>query len=119
MAVTTQQQITKVLAPAKLWVMYGATATAPRLSYLHHVFLHSKSGSIGQPVDKVDLCIADDKGHILPAFEKGEIVARGSNLMQGYWKDEISTRQVLKNGFYHTGDFGYHDQGGFFSSLGV
>ena len=118
MAVAIQQQVAEVFAPGKLWVMYGATEAAPRLSYLHPDYLHSKSGSIGQAVDNVELHIVDDEGRSLPAGENGEIVARGSNLMLGYWKDETGTKQVLKNGFYHTGDLGYRDQDGFIFIVG-
>lgn len=113
MAVSLQQQVAELFAPAKLWVMYGATEAAPRLSYLHPDFFESKSGSIGQAVDNVDLRVVDDEDHLLPNGEQGEIVARGSNIMMGYWKEEDATKEVLKNDYYHTGDLGYCDEDGF------
>ena len=60
----------------------------------------------------------DDVGNILPSGEKGEIVARGSNIMLGYWNDEEGTGQALKNGYYHTGDLGYKDTDGFIFVVG-
>lgn len=113
MPVVLQREVAQVFAPAKLWVMYGATEAAPRLSYLHPDYFEKKPGSIGQSVDNVELQVIDDAGNILPSGEKGEIVARGSNIMLGYWSDEEGTRQVLKNGYYHTGDLGYKDDDGF------
>ncbi len=113
MAVALQKEVARVFAPAKLWVMYGATEAAPRLSYLHPDYFGEKSGSIGQPVDNVELRIMDDAGKFLPPGEKGEIVARGSNIMLGYWNDPEATRQVVQNGYYHTGDLGYQDADGF------
>lgn len=113
MAVSLQQQVAELFAPARLWIMYGATEAAPRLSYLHPDFLGSKSGSIGRPVENVELCVVDDEGRFLPVGERGEIVARGSNIMMGYWREPDATDQVLRNGFYHTGDLGYYDEDGF------
>ncbi|MFT5083091.1 MAG: long-chain acyl-CoA synthetase [Lentisphaeria bacterium] len=118
MAVTVQKEVTKVFAPAKLWVMYGATEAAPRLSYLPPEYLESKSGSIGRAVDDVELNIADETNKVLLAGDGGEIVARGSNLMMDYWKDESRTAQALENGCYHTGDLGYQDSNGFFYIVG-
>lgn len=118
MPVALQKEVAQVFAPAKLWVMYGATEAAPRLSYLHPDHFETKLGSIGQPVDNVELQIMDDAGNILPPGEKGEIVARGSNIMLGYWNDEEGTRQALQNGYYHTGDLGYKDADGFIFVVG-
>lgn len=118
MPVALQKEVAQVFAPAKLWVMYGATEAAPRLSYLHPDHFETKLGSIGQPVDNVELLIMDDAGNVLPSDGKGEIVARGSNIMLGYWNDEEGTRQALQNGYYHTGDLGYKDADGFIFVVG-
>ena len=108
-----QKEVVKAFAPAKLFIMYGATEAAPRLSYLDPDMLEKKWGSIGKPVPNVDLFVADEKGKELPIGTEGEIVARGSNITSGYWKDPEGSAQVLRNGLYFTGDLGKVDDDGF------
>jgi len=118
MAPSLQKEVSEAFHPAVLYVMYGATEAAPRLSYLEPSMLMPKLGSIGTPVPNVDLFVADEKGRPLPTGEEGEIVARGSNIMQGYWKDPEGTREVLKHGLYFTGDLGKQDEDGYFFIVG-
>ena len=118
MAPSVQKEIVKAFEPAKVYIMYGATEAAPRLSYLEPDVLPRKWGSIGKPVSNVDLFVGDDKGNELPAGQIGEIVARGSNIMQGYWKDPEGTSEVLKNGLYYTGDLGITDNEGYLYVVG-
>jgi long-chain acyl-CoA synthetase len=113
MAPAVQKEVAQVFAPARLFVMYGATEAAARLSYLHPDMLARKWGSIGKPVPGVELFVADPEGRRLRPNEVGEIVARGPNIMAGYWKDPEATAQALRNGFYHTGDLGYEDDEGY------
>ncbi|MBT3275383.1 MAG: AMP-binding protein [Spirochaetales bacterium] len=118
MAPSLQADVADVFAPAALYVMYGATEAAPRLSYLDPELLESKLGSIGKAVPNVELEIHDEDGNTLPPGETGEIVARGSNIMRGYWKDPSGTEKVLKNGFYYSGDLGKVDADGLFYVVG-
>ncbi len=118
MAPAVQKEVVKAFEPARVFIMYGATEAAPRLSWLDPELLFSKWGSIGIPVDNVDLLIVDSEGNELPRGEVGEIAARGSNIMKGYWKDPEETAKVLKNGMYFTGDLGKQDQEGFFHVVG-
>jgi len=118
MAPTVQKEVVQALSPADIYIMYGATEAAPRLAYLEPDLLFCKWGSIGIPVDNVDLLICDSEGNEVPRGEVGEIVARGSNIMMGYWKDTEETNQVLKNGMYYTGDLGKQDEQGFFYIVG-
>ncbi|MDC7223717.1 MAG: class I adenylate-forming enzyme family protein [Spirochaetales bacterium] len=113
MAPAVQKEVVKQFSPAVLFVMYGATEAAPRLSYLEPELLERKWGSIGTPVDNVDLIISDGEGREVPPGETGEIAARGSNIMRGYWKDPEGTARVLRHGYYYTGDLGYRDEEGF------
>ena len=118
MAPAVQSEVIDVFDPAKVFIMYGATEAAPRLSYLDPELLSKKLGSIGKPVDNVDLHVLDSNGKEVPEGETGEIAARGSNIMVGYWKDPEGTDRVLKNGMYHTGDLGKVDEDGFFYVVG-
>ncbi|MFW5955555.1 MAG: class I adenylate-forming enzyme family protein [Rhodothermales bacterium] len=113
MPVAVQKQTAAAFAPAELYVMYGATEAAPRLSYVEPADLPRKWGSIGRPVPNVDLYVADQDGKRLPPGSEGELVARGSNITCGYWKDPSSTAAVLRNGLYYTGDLGKEDEEGF------
>jgi len=118
MAPSVQKKVAKVFAPAKLFIMYGATEAAPRLSYLDPEILPLKWGSIGRAIPNVDLFVADESGNRLRPNQSGEIVARGSNIMVGYWNDPAETAKVLKNGLYYTGDIGRMDEDGYIYVVG-
>jgi long-chain acyl-CoA synthetase len=66
----------------------------------------------------MDLKISDEDGRELPAGQKGEIVIRGGNVMHGYWKNEVATKEALRDGWLHTGDMGYMSEDGFLYVLG-
>lgn len=118
MSPSIQLQVAETFAPAKLYVMYGTTEAAPRLTYLEPEMLSVKLGSIGKAIPNVEVIIADDHGRALPAGHIGEIAARGSNIMLGYWKDPQSSAAVIKNGFYFTGDLGKTDEDGYIYVVG-
>ena len=118
MAPTIQKKVAEVFAPAKLFIMYGTTEAAPRLSYLEPEMLPVKWGSIGKAIPNVDLFVADKSGNKLPPGHAGEIVARGSNMMAGYWNDPLETAKVLRNGLYYTGDIGKTDKDGYIYVVG-
>ncbi|MHC4721092.1 MAG: class I adenylate-forming enzyme family protein [Planctomycetota bacterium] len=118
MAPVIQKEVAKVFAPAKLFIMYGTTEASPRLSYVNPEMLPQKWGSIGKAIANVDLFVADEKGKRLPSNETGQIVARGSNIMMGYWNDPAGTAEVLKNGLYYTNDLGWMDEDGYIYVVG-
>jgi long-chain acyl-CoA synthetase len=118
MAPVVQKEIAEVFAPAKLYIMYGATEASARLSYLNPSDLPRKWGSIGKAIPNVDLFVADQDGRPLDLCREGEIVARGSNIMSGYWNHPEESEKVLKNGLYYTGDIGRTDEEGFIFVVG-
>ncbi|MBD3223778.1 MAG: AMP-binding protein [Caldithrix sp.] len=118
MAPAVQKETAEVFAPAKLFIMYGATEASARLSYLDPEELPRKWGSIGKAIPNVDLFVADEQGHPLGVGQQGEIVARGANLMSGYWNHPEETAKVLKKGLYYTGDIGVIDDEGFLFVVG-
>ena len=70
--------------------------------------------SIGRPLPDVEVKIVDDEGKGLPAFEVGEIVARGPRIMTGYWRDEEKTAKAFTDdGWLITGDRGWVDDEGY------
>ena len=118
MAPAVQKELAEALAPAKLFIMYGATEASARLSYLDPEDLPRKWGSIGKAIPNVELFVADPEGRPLGAGREGEIVARGANIMSGYWNHPEETEKVLKNGLYFTGDLGTMDDEGFLYVIG-
>ncbi|MBX9253109.1 long-chain fatty acid--CoA ligase [Desmonostoc muscorum CCALA 125] len=91
---------------------YGLTETSPCASYNHD--LKYKLGSIGAPIENVEMKVIDDNGNQVELGELGQIVIRGPNVMLGYWNRPFETAQVIKNGWFHTGDIGRVDEDGFF-----
>jgi len=88
-------------------VGYGATECAPIITYAD--WKTHKTGSCGRAVVHMEVKI-DSKN---PQKEPGEILARGMNVMLGYYKNDEATEQTLdKDGWYHTGDLGIMDKKG-------
>jgi acyl-CoA synthetase (AMP-forming)/AMP-acid ligase II len=108
----------QVFSPASVFVMYGSTEAAPRLTYLDPALLPNKLGSIGAAIPNVEVFVAGANGSRLPQGEVGEIAARGSNIMMGYWKDPIGTTEALRDGIFFTGDLGREDEDGQFFVVG-
>ena len=85
---------------------YGLTETAPVISAEN--FKKKKSGSIGFPMDNVEVEIVDkDENGI------GELRVKGPNVMLGYYENEEETKKVIRDGWFYTGDLGYMDKDGF------
>ena len=89
-------------------VGYGLTETAPLLagSVLGKT---TKFKSTGIPMSGVELKIKDKD----PETGQGEIIAKSPSIMMGYYKDEKQTAEVIKDGWFHTGDLGYIDEDGY------
>jgi len=86
-------------------VGYGATECAPIICYSDYKTF--APGSCGHPVVHMEVKIASPDPENIP----GEILARGTNVMLGYYKNEEATEQAIdKNGWYHTGDLGTMDR---------
>jgi long-chain acyl-CoA synthetase len=91
---------------------YGLTETSPFVCYNHD--LKYKLGSIGTPIENVEMKIVDLDGMEVSPGALGEILVRGPNVMLGYWNRPVETSQVLNDGWFHTGDLGCMDEDGYF-----
>ncbi len=105
-----QPRLTRIFAAAGMQVMegYGLTETSPVVSvnmYENNLF---KVGTVGKAIDNVEIKIAED----------GEILIKGPNVMQGYYKDPKKTSEVMTGDYFHTGDKGELDKDGFLRITG-
>ena len=103
-------KLSRIFCAAGMYVMegYGLTETSPVVSvgmYANNMF---KIGTVGKPIRNVEVNIADD----------GEILIKGPNVMQGYYKDPEKTASVMTGDYFHTGDKGELDQDGFLKITG-
>ena len=69
--------------------------------------------SAGRPAPLVQVAILDEDDEPVPAGERGEICARSSLVMSGYWHNPEETARTIRNGWLHTGDIGFLDEEGF------
>ena len=91
-------------------VMYGQTEATARLSYLPPELYEAKKGSMGKGIPGVELKVVNEKGEKIKPGEIGEVIARGDNIMLGYFGDEEGTRNTIRDGWLYTGDIGTVDK---------
>ncbi len=91
---------------------YGLTETSPVLTF--EPLGKTREGSIGVPLPGTEVACLDDAGNPVPQGESGEIAAKGPQVMKGYWNKPEETAQVMKDGWFLTGDIGVMDEDGYF-----
>ncbi len=97
---------------------YGMTETSPVLTVLtHEDHRGTKLRSAGKPVLGVEVRVVDFNDCDVPTGECGEVIARGANIMKGYWNRPEITDDALRGGWMHTGDLGRFDEDGFLHIL--
>jgi long-chain acyl-CoA synthetase len=69
--------------------------------------------SCGRPCPGIDVRVVDQSGTRVEVGQPGELVARGANIMQGYWNNPTDTESVFRDGMIRTGDVGYQDADGY------
>ena len=106
-------RLREALPHAALFVMYGQTEATARLTCLPPDRLAEKIGSVGLPIPGVEIDIRGSGGQSMGPDERGEIFARGGNIMLGYWQDPEATRSVVSDGWLRTGDLAHRDRDGF------
>ena len=92
-------------------VMYGQTEATARLSWLPPEVYESRKGSMGKGIPRVELQVVTETGEKIKPGETGEVIARGDNIMMGYFADEEGTKNAIRNGgWLYTGDLGTVDE---------
>ena len=119
LSIALLSRIVKAFPETEFFQTYGMTEASPILTSLDSKYQvldgsnSNKLGSVGLPVEHIDLIIADENDLPLPPNSIGQILARGPNIMKGYWQMPELTEEALKDGWFHTGDAGYLDEDGF------
>lgn len=91
---------------------YGMTETASQIVTLSPEYCLKKLGSAGKPLFQCEVRI-ENSGQSCAPNEEGEIVVKGPNVTEGYWKREEETNKSFVDGWFYTGDLGYKDEDGF------
>jgi acyl-CoA synthetase (AMP-forming)/AMP-acid ligase II len=108
-----------ILGPHRFYNSLGCTEASgnlisfPTTEHALEGPMARKLGSVGKDAIGVEIAIVDEKGNEVPTGKTGEIIGRGDNITQGYWKMPEETAEVFKNGWLHTGDMGYRDEDGY------
>jgi len=92
---------------------YGLSETSP-VACSNHPDKERKAGSIGTPIDGVEMQVVDEDDNPVAQGEVGEIVIRGHNIMKGYWQRPDATEEAMRGGWFHSGDMARTDEDGYF-----
>ncbi len=107
----------ELLPKVKLIQVYGLSETGFLTGLQDQEHTEEKLMSCGRPCPGVDLQVTDTSGkHVVPG-QAGELIARGANVMRGYWNNPGETAKALRDGFFRTGDIGHQDAAGYFYIL--
>lgn len=98
--------------PCQFGQAYGMTEASPMLTFLgvdDHVLdgppeVVARLASAGQPSFGVEVRVVNEKGEDVKPGEVGEVIARGPNIMLGYWKRPEDTAEAIRDGWYYSGD---------------
>ncbi|HIN12829.1 MAG TPA: long-chain-fatty-acid--CoA ligase [Gammaproteobacteria bacterium] len=94
---------------------YGLSETSPGVT-VSPAYTEKFTGTVGLPIPNTEISIRDDDGNEVERGQPGEICIKGPQVMQGYWRNEEATAEVIgEDGFFKTGDIGTMDDEGFLS----
>jgi long-chain acyl-CoA synthetase len=98
---------------AKVLEGYGLSETSP-VACSNHPDKERKAGSIGTPIEGVEMQLVDEDDNPVAQGEVGEVVIRGHNIMKGYWQRPDATEEAMRGGWFHSGDMARVDEDGYF-----
>jgi long-chain acyl-CoA synthetase len=102
------------LTGAPIYEGYGMSESAPTLT-TNAAGPVIKPGTVGPAIPGVEIKIVDEKGEEVPHGQLGELIARGPNVMKGYWNKPEATAETLADGWLHTGDLATVDDDGYYT----
>src|SRR3954454_866749 len=107
----------ELLPKVKLIQVYGLSETGFLTGLQDQEHAEDKLISCGRPCPGVDLLVTDTSGKQVDPGQPGELIARGANVMRGYWNSPEETAEAFRDGFFRTGDIGHQDTAGYFYIL--
>src|SRR6266566_2184443 len=107
----------EVLPNVELTQVYGLSETGFLTGLQNHEHTETRLTSGGRACPGLDVRIVDDAGKEVGVGQTGELVARGANVMLGYWNNPKETNIAFRDGMFRTGDIGYQDAEGYFYLL--
>jgi long-chain acyl-CoA synthetase len=110
-------QTRELLPNLKLVQVYGLSETGFLTGLQDQEHTDDKVLSCGRPPLGVDVQVMDEAGKQVEPGRRGELVARGANVMRGYWDNPEETALAFRDGLFRTGDLGYQDENGYFFIL--
>jgi long-chain acyl-CoA synthetase len=116
MAPELVRRVRELLPNVKLLQCYGLSETGFLTGLEDQEHVEGKLLSCGRPCPGIDLRVEDETGKEVEVGQNGELVARGANVMRGYWNDPQDAL-AFRNGMFRTGDIGYQDSHGYFYIL--
>jgi len=103
----------EILPGTRLLQVYGLSESGFLTGLRDDEHTPERLMSCGRPCPGIDLKVVDEAGRSLAAGQRGEVVARGANVMSGYWKDAEDSSAAFRDSFFRTGDLGYQDTAGY------
>ncbi len=107
----------EVLPHMKLVQAYGLSETGFLTALLDDEHTGDRLLSCGRPCPGIDVRVVDESGTEVGPGQRGELIARGANVMRGYWNNPDETTRAFRGGLFRTGDIGYQDADGYFYIL--
>src|SRR5947208_14937785 len=107
----------EVLPGVRLVQGYGLSETGFLTALRDDEHVGQRLTSCGRPAAGIEVRVVDGSGAEVKAGEAGELIARGANVMRGYWNNPKETAQAFLDGWFRTGDVGSLDRDGFFYIL--
>jgi fatty-acyl-CoA synthase len=97
----------------RLVQVYGSTETCPIATYVRAENADRKAGAAGLPALHCEVRVVNGEDKDVPPGQDGEIIVRGPNVSQGYWKMPAVTAETFRGGWYHSNDIGHFDDEGY------
>jgi fatty-acyl-CoA synthase len=113
MPVPVLNELRRRLPDARLYNGYGQSEIGPLATILKPEEHDERPASAGKPILNVRTRVVDPEMNDVGPLENGEIVHRSPQLMVGYWEKPEDTEQAFAGGWFHSGDLGYMDEGGY------
>jgi long-chain acyl-CoA synthetase len=106
-------RVRQTLPRVKLVQVYGLSETGFLTGLQDHEHTEDRLLSCGRSCPGIDVRVVDDSGKEVGVGQPGELVARGANVMRGYWNSPDQTQLAFRDGMFRSGDIGYQDANGF------